>query len=55
MIEKDNYKDKKCDQVATNHLKQELKFMGDLNLYAKNEKVWSHLFRQFQFSVMILP
>ena len=24
IIEKESYKDKKCDQLATNHLKQEL-------------------------------
>ena len=24
IIEKENYRDKKCDQLATNHLKQEL-------------------------------
>ena len=31
-----------------------LLFKDDLKLYAKNERVWIHLFRQYVFSVMIL-
>ena len=30
IIEKENYKNKKCDQLATNHLKQE--FLHEINV-----------------------